>query len=158
EPNVITPNSFDIDLVPQGDEYEKIKAASREKIIRLFKATSGAEDPNHFLILLSGRYEMRNNDIDLIIKYLGKKKNQNPNRTIYACIAVPAGIQGPIHDVLDAYNNNSVAIKKYLTSHYLSNEDHDPITNAFKAEGLINQDDNPVKVLFIPSYLDGHDG
>lgn len=158
EPNVITPNSFDIDLVPQGDEYEKIKAASREKIIRLFKATSGAGDPNPFLILLSGRYEMRNKGIDLFIKSLGKIKNQNPNRTIYACIAVPAGIQGPIHDVLDAYNNNSVAIKKYLTSHYLSNEDHDPITNAFKAEGLINQDDNPVKVLFIPSYLDGHDG
>lgn len=158
QPSIITPNSFDIDVVPKDEEYDKIKATSREKIIRLFKATSGAQAENPLLVLISGRYEMRNKGIDLFIKSLSKLKNQNPNRNIFACIAIPSGIQGPIHDVLDAYNNDTTSEHKYLTSHYLNDEDTDPIINAFRNEGLLNQDDNPVKVLFIPSYLDGNDG
>ena len=101
---------------------------------------------------------MRNKGIDLFIKSLSKLKSQNPNRNIFACIAIPAGIQGPIHDVLDAYNNDTIPVHKYLTSHYLNSEDTDAIINAFRNEGLLNQDDNPVKVLFIPTYLDGNDG
>jgi len=30
EPNIITPNSFDIDVIPQDEEYNKIKTASQQ--------------------------------------------------------------------------------------------------------------------------------
>ncbi|MBT3406960.1 glycosyltransferase [Candidatus Woesearchaeota archaeon] len=46
----------------------------------------------------------------------------------------------------------------HLVTHNISNEDQDPIINAFLENGLDNKEDDNVKVIFYPVYLTGVDG
>ncbi|MFH1637181.1 MAG: glycogen/starch synthase [Candidatus Woesearchaeota archaeon] len=45
-----------------------------------------------------------------------------------------------------------------LVTHDLYNENSDPVLNAFRAEGLLNREEDKVKVVFYPSYLTGTEG
>ncbi|MFA7169427.1 MAG: glycosyltransferase [Candidatus Paceibacterota bacterium] len=45
-----------------------------------------------------------------------------------------------------------------LSTHYLPDENNDPIINAFKQAGLQNREEDKVKVIFYPIYLSGADG
>ena len=43
-------------------------------------------------------------------------------------------------------------------THYVDNEEHDPILNAFAKNGLNNDESDKIKVIFYPVYLNGADG
>ena len=45
-----------------------------------------------------------------------------------------------------------------LSTHHLGNEDKDPIMNGFKENGLLNREEDKVKVIQYPVYLNGVDG
>jgi glycogen(starch) synthase len=45
-----------------------------------------------------------------------------------------------------------------LCTHYLPNEEQDEIIRLLRAAGLDNKEDDHVKVIYYPIYLDGHDG
>lgn len=45
-----------------------------------------------------------------------------------------------------------------LSTHELQNPESDPILNAFKQAGLMNKEEDRVKVIFYPIYLSGADG
>ncbi len=45
-----------------------------------------------------------------------------------------------------------------LATHYLENEEHDPIVAGFRAHGLLNREEDKVKVVLYPVYLTGEDG
>lgn len=45
-----------------------------------------------------------------------------------------------------------------LSTHQLSDENNDPIMNSFKQAGLLNTEEDRVKVIFYPIYLTGVDG
>lgn len=48
--------------------------------------------------------------------------------------------------------------KAPLSTHELLDPDNDPIINAFKKAGLLNDEEDKVKVIFYPIYLSGADG
>lgn len=45
-----------------------------------------------------------------------------------------------------------------LVTHNLSDEDRDPIVSGFRARGLLNREEDKVKVVHYPLYLNGSDG
>jgi glycogen(starch) synthase len=45
-----------------------------------------------------------------------------------------------------------------LTTHMIDNESNDAIINRFKAQGLFNREEDKVKVIYFPVYLNGADG
>ncbi len=45
-----------------------------------------------------------------------------------------------------------------VCTHYLEDEGNDPIMKGFRENGLLNREEDPVKVIFYPVYLDGNDG
>lgn len=53
---------------------------------------------------------------------------------------------------------NSTGKNAPLSTHMLVSEDKDAIMNAFKANGLLNREEDRVKVIFYPIYLSGADG
>lgn len=144
--NIITPNGFEGDFVPNKDEYLRLRSISRNKIFNLIETKTGNRPQDDtFLIINSGRYEYKNKGIDVFIDVMNRI-NQLPklNKKIIAVIAVPAGHMGESDN-------------KYLT-HTLTNPDYDPIMSAINNSSIHNVKEENVNILFIPSYLDGADG
>ncbi|MCK4746005.1 MAG: alpha-glucan family phosphorylase, partial [Bacteroidales bacterium] len=112
------------------------------------------------LLASSGRYEFRNKGLDLFIDALGElNKNKECKGTTIAFILIPANHYGPRKDLLEKLNmkaDHDLA-EKHLT-HNLHYAEHDLILNRIHQNGLANGKNDPVKVIFVPSYLNGNDG
>ncbi len=165
EVDLITPNGFELDFVPAEDEFEEKRQISRKRLIKVGEAVLGTRLPDDiFLVGISGRYEFRNKGIDIFIEVLGDLESKSDyKKNILALILIPAYQHGPKNRVLMNLEGRGETLEpgseasRYLT-HYLVQSEHDPVINRLIATGLHNDPDNNIKVIFIPSYLDGKDG
>ena len=159
--DVVTPNGFEDTFVPQGDQFPEKRSAARQKMIEVASHLLGKRvGDDTFFIATSGRYEFKNKGIDLFIDSLGElNKINNSERDIVAYVLIPANHYGPRKDLLAKMNNESDLLSgsKFLT-HNLHDPEWDPILNRIKMAGLKNDPANKVKVIFVPSYLNGKDG
>ncbi|PKP02334.1 MAG: alpha-glucan family phosphorylase, partial [Bacteroidetes bacterium HGW-Bacteroidetes-6] len=160
KPDIITPNGFEDSFVPSADNFADRRAASRDLLKRLLKAVSGKEaDDSTLFVINSGRYEYRNKGIDVFIEALANLRNLNTDgRDVVAIIAVPANNAGVRHEVRQCMLSGDAAATPGHVTHYLFNEENDPIVKAVEQFQLQNSADSKVSIIFIPSYLDGNDG
>jgi len=161
EVDVVLPNGFEDSFVPGKDEFESRRTQAKEKLIAVASALTGEEISEDTLLLgTSGRYEFRNKGIDLFIDALGalNKKKDCPGKAL-AFILIPANHYGPRRDLLSALDNNSkVDLQEKHLTHNLHYAEHDLILNRIRANELTNSKGDAVKVIFVPSYLNGSDG
>ena len=112
-------------------------------------------------ILNSGRYEFKNKGIDLFINALGKlNKTSELNKEIVAVIAVPANISG-IYKELEYRRDGKKPIEGHTDlpcTHHIFGYEYDAVLNSLRDNGLNNNVEDKVKVMFVPSYLNGNDG
>ena len=159
--DLVTPNGFENVFTPKDTEFEEKRKAGREKFIKIAQALLRRPVSENALIIgISGRYEFKNKGIDVFIEALGRlNRNNGMNREVLAFVLVPAGQNGPNKELLHnlEYPNDPVNGSTYLT-HYLSDEMHDPVMNSIRVQKLDNGENDPVKVFFVPSYLNGDDG
>jgi phosphorylase/glycogen(starch) synthase len=157
----ITPNGFEESIIPKENELNKKRESTRKNLIKISEALLKAKfSKDTFFIATSGRYEFRNKGIDMFIDSLGKLNQRNDlNRSIVAFVLIPANHYGPRKDLLRKLSGDNIEISdsKYLT-HNLHDADWDPILKRIKEAGLKNEGNNKVKVIFVPSYLNGNDG
>ncbi len=156
----ITPNGFENDFVPEAKELETLRATARKRIIDVAKASWDCEFQSEPLIVAtSGRYEYRNKGIDVFLESLKQLATSNLERDIIAVIAVPAGHVGARQDLV-AHLENGAAIdpsqRRYLT-HNLENYAWDQVCQSVDGS-ILSTVASRVKVLFVPTYLNGHDG
>ncbi len=162
ETDVITPNGFDDSFVPIDGEFNIRRDMARAKLMQVASAMFNAELPDDSLLVInSGRYEFRNKGIDVFIDSLAEL-NRDPGlkRTIIAFITVPANQSGVSKKLVERLNNSDYSSPvegRYLT-HGLYDADHDSILNRAVMAGLGNKVDDKVKLIFVPSYLNGRDG
>ncbi len=162
EPDVITPNGFDDSLFLDEEALSAKRLIAREKLLAVAQAVTGHSLPADTLFLLnSGRYEYRNKGIDLFLDALADL-NQNEKLTypVAAFITIPAHHSGPVHGLaekIESGNYETTEEKQYLT-HGLFEPDYDPILKRLKENSLFNSLQDKVKVIFVPSYLNGNDG
>ncbi len=159
--DVVLPNGFEDRFVPVGADFEKHRLAAREKMLQVASALTGEELPENTLLMASsGRYEFRNKGIDLFIDALGDlNRNASCPGKAVAFILIPANHYGPRKDLLDAISGGDYEqlANRHLT-HNLHYEEHDQILNKIISNGLNNTAEDKVKVIFVPSYLNGDDG
>lgn len=162
--DVITPNGFDDGFVPSAERSLEIRKRVRGKLldaVRMLTGESLAEDC--LMVLTSGRYEFHNKGMDVFIEAMGRLGSQNPKRDVLAVVAVPANHSGP-NAVFENGNGKSEAgnvevfLPERFLSHRLFDEQHDSVLNKIRDCGLRNSSSDRVKIIFIPSYLDGADG
>ena len=68
-PDIVTPNGFEPNFVPEEKEYKRKRREARQCLINAAEKLLGCEiDPNALLISTSGRYEYRNKGIDVFIE------------------------------------------------------------------------------------------
>nr|HQH41000.1 DUF3417 domain-containing protein [Bacteroidales bacterium] len=160
EADVITPNGFEDSFVPPPGEYEQKRQQARSKLHQVATALFNAPLPeNTFFVATSGRYEFRNKGIDLVIDTLANLSKNPDGRTIVAFILVPANHFGPRKDLLQKMQgNSSETLNGNILTHNLHDAEYDPILTRIRKKGLTNQPDSKIKVVFVPSYLNGDDG
>jgi len=162
QPHVITPNGFDEGIVPGKKLFQSKREASRARILKVAGALLNQKPPDDsLLVLTSGRYEFRNKGTDLFLDALGRiNRNREATRNLIAVIAVPAYHAGPRSDLqslIKAPHNGKPSENDFLT-HHLYEPDHDPIMRGIRENGLDNSPAGPVKIIFVPAYLNGNDG
>jgi phosphorylase/glycogen(starch) synthase len=157
---MVTPNGFEDTFVPSGTQFDIMRQNGRSKLLEVAEIMFGQKySDDIFLIATSGRYEFRNKGIDLFIDALGElNKSDKVKRPVIAYILIPANHYGPRKNLLTKHPGDDHAFgSKYLT-HNLHDAEWDPILNRIKEAGLNNSAGDKVKVLFVPSYLNGNDG
>ncbi|MDE7128642.1 MAG: alpha-glucan family phosphorylase, partial [Bacteroidales bacterium] len=160
EIDVVTPNGFENSFTPATDEdYDKMRAAARAKLVEVASAMSGEEvSGDSVFIGIGGRYEYKNKGIDVFIDALDKLNNAGlEGKSIQAFIMIPSGNNGPDRELVAKMHGNG---STYVTrnSHYLMEPEYDQISRRLNELNLHNAAGDKVKVYFIPSYLNGNDG
>jgi len=159
--DIVTPNGFDDSFVPAGELFAEKRAVARKKLIQVAEALLGYKvSENCVLVVNSGRYEFRNKGVDLFIDSLGKiEKMDSLGKECIAFFLIPAYHKGPRQDIADILYNNGQGNggDRYLT-HSLHYPSTDPVLQRAIANNLSNDQKSEVKIIFVPSYLNGNDG
>jgi glycogen synthase len=159
--DVVTPNGFEDDFVPQGKEAIDKRENARERLTVVAEALLGYElEKDALYIGTCGRYEYKNKGLDAFVDALNRLRHDKlGHRQIIGFVMVPAYSKGPRADLQAklAKKTNNQLPNNYIT-HDLYDSDHDPITNAVRWYGMNNSPESRVKIIFVPSYLNGVDG
>lgn len=160
EPEV-TPNGFEKDFIPTGKEYDKKRKKARTTLINVAEKLLGYEiDKDALLVATSGRYEYRNKGIDVFVDAMNRLRHvKQMQKDVVAFIMVPAWIEGPR---LDLQNNIKAKKMERLpypnVTHWLKNINHDSVMGQMEYLQMRNELEDRVKLIFVPSYLNGDDG
>ena len=158
-PDVITPNGFS---AKKKKRDKHVELSGRKKMIEAAESLLGFSVSDNALIIGTGsRYEFKNKGLDIFIRALGEiNGNKMSEREILAFLFVPAGQHGPSRELLHKINNpdSEVHLSNRFTTHNLANQYDDPILQALYQNGINNNPDDRVKVIFVPAYLNGNDG
>ena len=161
--DVILPNGFEDDFIPKGAFFTKKRAAARKKALQVANALLGTQlDDDTLIVSTSGRYEFRNKGVDVYIEALNRLLRDNGmKKTVLAFIEVPGWCGEPREDLIERL----VSGKKYDTpldvpmiTHWLHNMSHDNVLGMLKYLDMQNRNEDKVKLIFLPCYLDGNDG
>ena len=161
--DAILMNGFEADFVPKGAAFTSRRKTARQRIFRVANALTGATFADDTMIVAtSGRYEFKNKGIDVFIEAMRRTINAGTSgRSVLALIQVPgwiAGARKDLQDRLAADTTYDTPLPMPVVTHELHEAGNDRVLGMMRALGITNLDESPVKVIFVPSYLDGNDG
>ncbi len=161
EVDVITPNGFDNDIIPPQEIFNEKRQFARNKLKQVSEALLGYElSSDAMFICNSGRYEYKNKGIDVFLdslKYLNDTDCYD--RETIAFILIPANHYGARKDLVSKLQGeNSQELDNPFLTHGLNDLGYDPIINKLQEIHLNNDQEENVKLIFVPSYLNGDDG
>ncbi|GHT48771.1 glycosyl transferase [Bacteroidia bacterium] len=164
KPDVITPNGFESNFVPKGKAFDMKRATARKALLQVAGQLTGTSFPDDtLLVATSGRYEYRNKGIDVFIEAVNRVKQAQPGHSIVAFILVPAWIKGARKDLQERLKSgrpqgSAPTMHTPFITHELFQTQSDKVCEYLYYLNLTNQENNPVKLIFVPSYLNGNDG
>ncbi len=162
--DVVTPNGFEGEFVPKtATAFATKRKAAREALRHVAEEVLGYSlSKNPLFICTSGRYEWKNKGIDVFLhalRRLAELQNAEPaqapaerrtlNTDIVAFVMVPAWQCGA-HGALGKVD--------HYTTHQLCQPENDPTLQTLQWLEMRNTKQEGVKVIFVPSYLNGDDG
>ena len=161
--DVVLPNGFDDSFVPNAALFTRKRKLARKKMLEIANALLGENlDDDTLLVSTSGRYEFRNKGIDVFVEAMNRLlRDRDLKKKVVAFIEVPGWVGEPRKDLQERLLSG----KKYDTpldvpqvTHWLHNMSHDNVLGMMKYYDMHNRQDEQVKVIFLPCYLDGNDG
>lgn len=151
QPDIVTPNGFEKDFIPQGADHTHARKRARKVLFNVAEKIVGHTiHPDALLIATSGRYEYKNKGIDIFIDAMNLlRKMPELTKDVIAFIMVPGWVKGPRKD----FSRGCPFI-----THELVDPQHDMVMNHIQRLGFCNSTEERVKIIFVPSYLNGDDG
>lgn len=161
--DVVLPNGFDNSFVPKGAAFTRKRKAARKRLLEVANALLGEQLGDDTLIIsTSGRYEFRNKGIDVFVEAMNRLlRDRDLKKKIVAFIEVPGWVGDPRSDLQERLKNGGqydTPLEVPQVTHWLHNMNHDNVLGMMKYYDMHNRKDEPVKVIFLPCYLDGKDG
>lgn len=159
QPDVVTPNGLLMDQIPDLAINRERALKSREKLIAAGKRFLRKEiAPSNRIIMISGRYEFSNKGIDVFLNALGRLEKSMPEgRSLLVYLFVLGGHTELIPSLQSEFVSPDPG-NIPIATHRLSYEASDPILITCNRVGLRNGPENKINVIFVPAYLNGHDG
>lgn len=162
-PDIVTPNGFEPNFVPEGKEYTKKRAEARKTLINVAEKLLGCPiSPDALLVSTSGRYEYRNKGIDVFIEAMNRVRDSGElQREVVAFLMVPAWVRDARADLKEVIEKNiqtTSPMQMPFITHWLNLMDQDKVLNYISHAGFTNQASEKLKIIFVPCYLDGRDG
>lgn len=159
----VLPNGFEDDFVPKGTDFTRKRSAARKAMLNVTNALLGTTlGDDTLLISTSGRYEFRNKGIDVFIESMNRLRHDNNlKRNVVAFIEVPGWIAGPRADLqkrMKCGKTYDTPLDNAIITHNVHEPENDRVTGMMRYLGINNAKDDKVKIIFVPCYLDGHDG
>lgn len=156
-PDVVTPNGFENDFVPKARMFSKKRNEARAALRRVAEKMLGYKLADDVMFIgTSGRYEFKNKGIDVFIESLKRTSDADLKREIIAFVIVPAYTSNYRIELTE--NSPVLCQGRPFSTHYLHDEEHDPVLSSIRWFQLSNAPESHLKVIFIPSYLNGDDG
>jgi glycosyltransferase involved in cell wall biosynthesis len=161
--DVVLPNGFENNFVPQGSAFTRKRKVARKRLLNVANALLGTDLGDDTLIVsTSGRYEFRNKGVDVYIEAMNRLlRDKDLKRNVLAFIDVPGWVGEPRKDLQER-----LASKKTYTTplevpeltHWLNDMSHDNVLGMLKYLDMHNRPEDKVKLIFLPCYLTGDDG
>lgn len=162
EPDVVTPNGLEMRVIPDYSVTRDYPELQRSKLLNAINKLLRDDLPRDTRIyIISGRYEFHNKGIDVFLDALStlNKALSKTDTHVLVLFAVMGGHHGLNPDAVSGDKRiRPPYAANWISSHYLYDEEHDPILVACRKLGLDNRPENKVKVIFVPALLDGADG
>lgn len=165
--DVVLPNGFEDDFVPQGKEFDIKREAARKRLLDITRALTGDEVSDDAVIIsTSGRYEWRNKGIDVFIEAVNRLRLSvdQINNDVVAFIEVPAWVNCKRDDLAERLEKMAngekfdTPLDTPVITHWLNEQQNDRVLGMMNWLGMHNQKGEKVKLVFIPCYLTGDDG
>ena len=165
--DVVLPNGFEDDFVPQGKEFDIKREAARKRLLDITRALTGDEVTDDAVIIsTSGRYEWRNKGIDVFIEAVNRLRLSvdQINNDVVAFIEVPAWVNCKRDDLAERLEKMAngekfdTPLDTPVITHWLNEQQNDRVLGMMNWLGMHNQKGEKVKLVFIPCYLTGDDG
>lgn len=163
EPDIVTPNGFERNFVPEGKEYTHKRTEARSLLINVAEKLLGCSiDPDALLVSTSGRYEYRNKGIDVFIEAMNRVRTSGQlQREVVAFIMVPAWVRdarADLKEVIEKDIQMTAPMQMPFITHWLNMMGQDKALNHIAHAGIKNAASDKLKIIFVPCYLDGRDG
>lgn len=161
--DVVLMNGFEDDFVPKGATFTGKRKRARALMLNVANKLLGTNLDNDTLIIgTSGRYEFKNKGIDVFLESLKRlNKDKKLQKNVLAFINVPGWVAAPREDLKERLKSKShfdTALDTPFITHWLHDMEHDRVLNMLKSLGINNSQEDKVKVIFVPCYLNGQDG
>ena len=161
--DVVLPNGFDDSFVPSAAQFTRKRKAARKRLLDVANALLGEQlDDDTLIISTSGRYEFRNKGIDVFVESMNRLlRDKDLKKKVVAFIEVPGWVGEPRKDLqerLKSQKSYDTPLEVPQVTHWLHNMSHDNVLGMLKYFDMHNRQDEQVKVIFLPCYLDGKDG
>ena len=163
KPDIVTPNGFEPNFVPEGAAYDQKRAEARRTLINVAEKLLGCPiSPDALLVSTSGRYEYRNKGIDVFIEAMNRVRTSGQlQREVVAFIMVPAWVRAAradLKEVIEKQIPTTVPMQMPFVTHWLHNMEEDQVLNYITYAGFTNTVADKLKIIFVPCYQDGRDG
>lgn len=158
----ITPNGFENIYYNAPGELAEKREKARSILQKVARAVLKREiSKDTIFVHTGGRYEFRNKGYDVLINALGRL-NRNPElkKEIVTFFIVSSNNSCGFRQDLEMDRNEPYpepATNDYLT-HWIFDYDTNPLVQAFTENDLHNNPEDKVKVIYVPTYLNGDDG
>ena len=162
--DVVLPNGFDNSFVPSSPQlFTRKRKAARQKMLQVANALLGENlDDDTLIVSTSGRYEFRNKGIDVFVEAMNRLlRDRDLKRKVLAFIEVPGWVGEPRKDLQERLEKSGTfdePLEVPQVTHWLHNMSHDNVLGMMNYYDMHNRKEDQVKVIFLPCYLDGHDG
>jgi len=162
KPDVITPNGWEDDFIPKGKDFTAKRNEARSSLRKVAETLLGYElSENALFVSTAGRYEYKNKGIDTFLESLKiLTQNTNLKKEVVVFVMVPAWIKGSRIDLASSLNHPENKLQSWnrFTTHELHDYYSDNVMSAIHWFHFTNIQSQPVKIIFVPSYLNGEDG